>query len=175
MIKFIWIVGNVGAGKTTLCNALKPLLQPKWTFFNIDEERFAKNTEKSLLIEEELRRDFVNRMKSIKKFSLLESVGTYGVIALDRFDIEREVLIIKLKANSEVLMSRLQERLDNPSLQVPFPYIKNDEASYQKSIQSFNEKMKIVKENESINVNEKNQEEVLKEVVCILKKYKVIK
>lgn len=174
MIKFVWIIGNLGVGKTTLCNNLKREFHKKWKFYNIDEIRFEKNKEKSGLIEIEIRSDFIRQMEEIKPFSVLESVGTYGRIAMDNFKME-EVLIIKLNAHHDQIMGRLENRLNDPSKIVPFPGIVQNRESYESSLSKFEGLMNRVIPKYIIETDNKNPEQVFQETLLILKKELVIK
>lgn len=120
MIKFIWIIGNIGTGKTTTCRELKK--EFSMPHFNIDDYRVRLNPHCTKLGEVQAIDAFYNDLEK-SSLVLLESIGTYGEVPYFKFGPKHSVLV-KLSCSKEVSLKRVEERInDKTRVKTPFPYL----------------------------------------------------
>ena len=129
MKQLIWILGNMGSGKSTLCRELKKEL-PNYRHFNIDEYRHKYNLDNSMSGEMLAINNFYDDLEKTD-LVLLESVGTYGS------DLYRhEPIIIKLECSREVAEKRIMSRMKTTP-PTPFPYLKEEERTIEKQMENW--------------------------------------
>lgn len=175
MVNFIWIIGNLGSGKTTLCQSLEKELK-KFKHFNVDEYR--RNINKNCTMRGE--KKAINLFKhdlNKEQFILLESIGTYGEEILTNKKIG-EFLIIRLLTNKKNAKKRLEKRIKNKET-TPFPYVKNQDIdTYMQSWKRYDSWVKDEYHGRPIHYSIDNSrlkpKEVLNKVIKFLKKEKVL-
>ena len=177
MIKFIWIIGNLTSGKSTLCKSLKESL-PAYTHLDVDTYRKKINKRNTMKGEIKALNSFLDDLYA-SEMTLLESIGTYGMDKMEGLLLPEECLIIRLDISKKVATKRLRSRVRNKSEQVPFPYIKKTSLkSYINSWVRFNPWLKNnprdLKIDYSLNTSNLSRDQVLSRVTKFLKKKNVI-
>lgn len=157
---FIWIIGNVGAGKTSLCLSLSKFLIG-YKHLNIDQYRIEDSTEQSNDLET-LKR-FYSDMRNHEKI-ILESVGTYG-LSFRNYN----WYIIRLDNSLDKSIERVRNRSRNLTASDMNNW-EDTSVDYVASVYNKYDKFKKIDPHFVINTDFLTKEEVLTEVIFNLKK-----
>lgn len=157
----IWICGNMGSGKSTLCRELKKLL-PQYTHMTIDHYR-AKN----ISFSEEA---FIDDLQMHDKI-LLDCVGKWGRYLPPH----KKALKIKLSISVGSAFARVKFRIKNPDPEDVRPDYKSTLGEIKSLMKFIDKKIQSHHDfNYKIKVKNLSKEEVLQEVIEILKKEQIL-